>query len=94
MLGPVFENPIDKFYFKQMFGDENRYGQIIVNFLSNGIKFTPMNGVASISLRVTEIKDVTPDNIDAKSNQIPLTDSDSSNQSAPDKEIIEEEESK
>ena len=26
LLGPLIENPLDKFYFKKIFGDENRYG--------------------------------------------------------------------
>ena len=55
LLGPLFENPIDKFYFKQIFGDESRFCQIIVNFLSNGIKFTQANGVVSIGLKITNI---------------------------------------
>ena len=50
--GPEFLNPLDKYYFKQVFSDERRYAQIILNFLSNGIKFTPANGVVKIILRV------------------------------------------
>ena len=50
--GPEFLNPLDKYYFKQVFSDERRYAQIILNFLSNGIKFTPANGVVKIILKV------------------------------------------
>ena len=57
LLGPMMQNPLDKFYFRQIFGDENRYSQIILNFISNGIKFTPSNGVVSIHLNLTEVRD-------------------------------------
>lgn len=52
--GPIFDKAIDRIYFKAIFGDENRYGQIITNFLTNGIKFTPRKGVVSVILRVIE----------------------------------------
>ena len=26
LLGPILTNPLDKFYFSQVFGDERRYG--------------------------------------------------------------------
>ena len=31
-------------FFKQIYGDERRYLQIVMNFLSNAIKFTNKNG--------------------------------------------------
>eukprot|EP00354_Favella_ehrenbergii_P009457 CAMPEP_0170475156 /NCGR_PEP_ID=MMETSP0123-20130129/16859_1 /TAXON_ID=182087 /ORGANISM="Favella ehrenbergii, Strain Fehren 1" /LENGTH=128 /DNA_ID=CAMNT_0010745489 /DNA_START=300 /DNA_END=686 /DNA_ORIENTATION=+ len=58
LVGPVFENPIDKFYFQQVFNDEQRYGQVILNFLSNGIKFTPRGGTVSILLKVVKIANI------------------------------------
>lgn len=56
--GPVFTNPIDKFYFQMVFSDDHRYGQIILNFISNSIKFTQNNGVISVLLEITNIQDV------------------------------------
>ena len=44
LVGPVLENPMDKYYFKCLYGDEIRMSQIIMNFVSNAIKFTPSNG--------------------------------------------------
>ena len=44
ITGPKFENPLEKFYFKSLYSDERRYGQFILNFLSNSLKFTPAGG--------------------------------------------------
>ena len=60
MKGPIFEQPLDRFYFKAVFGDENRYRQIIINFLSNGVKFTPSCGTVSVHLRAIMVKDIPP----------------------------------
>ena len=55
LAGPVFENPVNKYYFRALYSDEQRYGQVILNFLSNGIKFTPRGGVVSVLLNVIEV---------------------------------------
>ena len=55
VLGPILDNPLDKFYFTAIFGDSRRYTQIIINFISNGIKFTPSGGSVSVHLIVTGI---------------------------------------
>jgi signal transduction histidine kinase len=38
-------------YFKNLFGDETRFTQIFLNFLSNAFKFTPNNGDISVEIR-------------------------------------------
>ena len=58
LLGPIFDQPLESFYFRRIFGDERRYRQIILNFLSNAIKFTPRDGVVSVHLRVIEVSDM------------------------------------
>ena len=56
--GPKMSNHIDKFYFKQLFSDRQRYSQVILNFLSNAIKFTQKGGSVSVLFRVLKIKDL------------------------------------
>ena len=58
ILGPIFASPLEKYYFKHVFSDERRYAQIIFNFLSNGIKFTPANGIMKIQLSVIDVQDL------------------------------------
>ena len=50
LVGPIISNPLDKFYFEQVFADERRYGQKILNFLSNAIKFSNQHGTVSVHL--------------------------------------------
>lgn len=47
----LFRAPIkddERFLFKRIYGDQNRYIQIIVNFLSNAIKFSKSNSVVNV----------------------------------------------
>ena len=95
LIGPVFANPLDKFYFEQLYGDERRYRQFIINFLSNAIKFSNTNGTVSVHLSVNEV-------IDAKRTQEEYKLEQEENKSdgsafileeeAPDKEILSENE--
>ena len=39
---------------RSMYGDQRRYMQILMNFLSNAIKFTNKNGSVSISIKVMD----------------------------------------
>jgi signal transduction histidine kinase len=43
----------DKLCFQQIHGDEMRYKQILLNFLSNSIKFSPKNAQIIVGLKVT-----------------------------------------
>ena len=58
LLGPILEKPLDKYYLRCIYGDEIRFSQIIMNFVSNAIKFTPARGLVSVSLLVTNIEDL------------------------------------
>ena len=40
--------------FKNIYGDENRINQILLNFLSNAFKLTPKNGNIEVELKVTK----------------------------------------
>lgn len=82
LKGPILEDPSHSIYFRQLFGDVNRYSQVGINFLSNAIKFTRPNGVVSVHLSVIEVLD----------DEIPSSDSSvsvSEDGSAPDKEILD-----
>jgi len=57
MVGPAFDNAHERLYFRQLFSDEQRYSQLVLNFLSNAIKFTPRGGQVSVHLIVLEVLD-------------------------------------
>ena len=42
-------------YFMDISGDDNRYQQILLNFLSNSLKFTNIKGTVCIQLRLLDV---------------------------------------
>ena len=58
LVGPMFKNHYEKYYFKEVLGDENRYSQIILNFVSNAIKFSKKNGSVTVRLNLTKVTDI------------------------------------
>lgn len=44
--------------FMEISGDDNRYLQILLNFLSNSLKFTPQNGSVKIEIKLLEAQPI------------------------------------
>jgi signal transduction histidine kinase len=54
-INPTLEIDADiEPYFKNLLGDETRFTQIFLNFLSNAFKFTPENGKISVEIKAIE----------------------------------------
>ena len=60
LVGPILKSPIDKYYFRNLFSDERRYSQIILNFLSNSVKFTKNDGTVTVFFNIISITDLEP----------------------------------
>ena len=41
-------------YFNNLYGDETRFTQIFLNFLSNAFKFTPQKGEITVEIKPIE----------------------------------------
>ena len=51
--------------FYQLFGDKNRYMQLVLNFLSNSIHYTKKGGKISINLVLLEEQVIKPPRMNA-----------------------------
>ena len=58
LLGPLYSDKQDSVFFQRLYGDNRRYLQVLVNFVTNAIKFTPSGGTVSILLEVISVKDL------------------------------------
>ena len=47
---------IEQLFLKRIIGDERRYLQILLNFLSNALKFSQKNGTISVNLRIKSLQ--------------------------------------
>ena len=89
IIGPIFESPLDRFYFYQLYTDKRHYGQLIFSFLSNSIKFTPEGGKVTIALKILSIEDFDSKNIHSQQVYLvsPRFSQHEHSSSAPDKEV-------
>ena len=47
---------IEQLFLKRIIGDERRYLQVLLNFLSNALKFSQKNGTISVNLRIKSLQ--------------------------------------
>ena len=83
LVGPILKSPIEKLYFRSLFSDERRYRQVILNFLSNSVKFTPSGGEVKVLLNISAISDF---DHNVSVNRLYCNRSNESLKSSPDKE--------
>ena len=51
-------DPKHRRYFENIYGDKNRYEQIMLNFLSNALKFTSKEGSVEVQLDIKQVQKV------------------------------------
>ena len=56
LMRPEVDDPLVETCFRALISDEHRYRQIIFNFLSNSLKFTPQGGKVTVSLESTSFE--------------------------------------
>ncbi len=54
---PDLEEGVE-YYLRSVYGDKSRFLQIMLNFLSNALKFTPESGTVEITTIVKETQDI------------------------------------
>lgn len=59
LRGPLFDDESHTPFFTRFFGDEFRYKQVLVNFISNAIKFTPADGSIFVQLAIIGVTEAT-----------------------------------
>lgn len=55
LIGPTYSSQEEKIFFRDIFGDQRRYLQVLINFVNNAIKFTMSGGSVTVMLEIVDI---------------------------------------